>query len=186
MPVVVVQLWEGRSVEQKRQLARALSDAMVQFADASPDALHVAIQEYSREQWARGGVLAVDLDEVTPPAERDPAVWHLDHMLLEVGDLERAEAFYLDLLGFSVRKRGKHRDGRSLVVTEQGLGLTTGGGGRGTIEHLAFRTRNVALLAERLRGEGVEIVDGPVETDYGVSLYVRDPDGNKIEFFGQR
>ena len=186
MPVVVVQLWEGRSVEQKRQLVRAITDAMVQFADASPDALHIAIQEYSKEQWARGGVLAVDMEAHTAPAEREPAVWHLDHVLLEVADLDRAEAFYLGLLGFSVRRRGEHRDGRPLVVTEQGLGLTTGGGPVGTTEHLAFRTRNVARLAERLRGEEVEIVDGPMDTDYGVSLYVRDPDGNKIELFGQR
>jgi len=186
MPVVVVQLWEGRSVEQKRQLVRAITDAMVQFADASPDALHVAIQEYSSEQWARGGVLAVDMDDHVDPAERPPVVWHLDHVLLEVSDLGRAEAFYLGLLGFSVRKRETHRDGRPLVVTEQGLGLTTGRGSSGTVEHLAFRTRNVARLAERLHDEAVEIVDGPMETSYGISLYIRDPDGNKVELFGSR
>lgn len=185
MPVVVVQLWEGRSVEQKRQLARAITDAMVQLADASPNALHVVIQEYSREQWARGGVLAVDMEEHGDPAERPPAVWHLDHLLLEVEDLGRAEAFYCGTLGFSVRKRDKTRDGRELVVTEQGLGLTDGGGRTENVEHVAFRSRNVAKLAERLRGEGVEILDGPSPSAYGVSLYVRDPDGNRVELFGQ-
>jgi 4-oxalocrotonate tautomerase len=186
MPFVVVHLWEGRSVEQKRLLARAITDAMVQLADASPEALHVAIQEYPRESWARGGVLAADLEGHVEPADRPPAVWRLDHVLLEVEDLERAEAFYVGTLGFSVRKRDTHRDGRPLVVTEQGLGLTTGGGGAGTVEHLAFRTRNVAALAEKLRSEGVEIVDGPSPTAYGISLYVRDPDGNKVELFGLR
>jgi 4-oxalocrotonate tautomerase len=181
-----VQLWEGRSVDQKRALARAITDAMVQHADASPQALHVVIQEYTREQWARNGQLAVDMEGDIPAAERPPAVWKLDHLLLEVADLERAEAFYCGVLGFSVRKREEHRDGRPLVVTEQGLGLTTGGGRQGTTEHLAFRTRNVAKLAERLQGEDVEIVDGPMATAYGVSLYVRDPDGNKIELFGPR
>jgi 4-oxalocrotonate tautomerase family enzyme len=180
MPVVVVQLWEGRSVEQKRALVRALTDAMVVHADASPEHLHVAIQEYPRESWARGGVLATDLEG----HEKPPAVFRLDHLLLEVSDLERAEAFYVGQLGFAVRKRDTHRDGRPLVVTEQGLGLTTGGGREGTVEHLAFRTRGVAELAERLRAAGVEIVDGPMPTAYGISLYVRDPDGTKVELFG--
>jgi 4-oxalocrotonate tautomerase len=60
MPVVTVQLWEGRSVDQKRALVRAITDAMVEHADARPDGLHVIIQEYSRENWARAGVLGVD------------------------------------------------------------------------------------------------------------------------------
>jgi 4-oxalocrotonate tautomerase len=60
MPVVTVQLWEGRTVEQKRALTRAITDAMVEHAGARPDGLHVILQEYSRENWARAGVLGVD------------------------------------------------------------------------------------------------------------------------------
>jgi 4-oxalocrotonate tautomerase len=53
-------MWEGRSVEQKRNLAKAITDAMVEHADADPAALHVVIQEYSKENWAKAGVLGVD------------------------------------------------------------------------------------------------------------------------------
>jgi 4-oxalocrotonate tautomerase len=60
MPVVTVQLWEGRTVEQKRKLVRAITDAMVEHADARPDALHVILQEIPRENWGRAGVLGVD------------------------------------------------------------------------------------------------------------------------------
>ena len=60
MPVVTVQLWEGRTVEQKRALTRAITDAMVEHAGARPDGLHVIIQEYARENWARAGVLGID------------------------------------------------------------------------------------------------------------------------------
>jgi 4-oxalocrotonate tautomerase family enzyme len=183
MPVVVVQLWEGRSTDQKRALARAITDAMVEHADASPDALHVAIQEYAREDWARSGVLAVDMDD---HGEKPPAVWKLDHLLLETTDLDRALAFYVETLGFSVRKRETRVDGRPLVVTHQGLGLTNGGGRVEHVEHLAFRTRDVAGMAERARAAGIEIIDGPKPTAYGVSLYLRDPDGNKVELFGPR
>lgn len=60
MPVVTVELWEGRSLEQKRKLVRAITDAMVEHADARPDGLHVILHEISRENWARAGVLGVD------------------------------------------------------------------------------------------------------------------------------
>jgi len=62
MPFVTVHLWEGRTVQQKRALAKAITDAMVEHVGANPEALHIAIQEYSKENWARNGVLSTDLD----------------------------------------------------------------------------------------------------------------------------
>jgi 4-oxalocrotonate tautomerase len=41
MPFVVVEMWEGRTVEQKRRLVRAITDAMVEHAGCRPDHLHV-------------------------------------------------------------------------------------------------------------------------------------------------
>jgi len=64
MPVVTVELWEGRTVEQKRKLVGAITDAMVEHADANPEALHVIIHEISRENWGRAGVLGVDRTDV--------------------------------------------------------------------------------------------------------------------------
>jgi 4-oxalocrotonate tautomerase len=64
MPVVTVELWEGRTVEQKRKLVGAITDAMVQYAEANPDALHVIIHEIPRENWGRAGVLGVDRTDV--------------------------------------------------------------------------------------------------------------------------
>lgn len=60
MPVVTVELWPGRTVEQKRKLVRAITDAMIEHADARPDGLHVIIHEVSKENWGRAGVLGVD------------------------------------------------------------------------------------------------------------------------------
>jgi 4-oxalocrotonate tautomerase len=60
MPFVIVHMWEGRSLAQKRALTRALTEAMVEHAGARPDGLHVVIQEYPKENWARAGVLGVD------------------------------------------------------------------------------------------------------------------------------
>ncbi len=64
MPVVTVQMWEGRRLEQKRNLVKAITDAMVKHADAKPDGLHVIIQEYALDNWARAGVLGVDGKDV--------------------------------------------------------------------------------------------------------------------------
>ncbi|MGI8535391.1 MAG: 2-hydroxymuconate tautomerase [Mycobacteriales bacterium] len=60
MPFVTVHMWEGRSVDQKRALTRAITEAMVEHAGAKPDALHVVISEYPMDNWARGGVLGID------------------------------------------------------------------------------------------------------------------------------
>lgn len=66
MPFVVVEMWEGRTVEQKRNLVNAITKAMVEEAACKPDHLHVVIHESSRENWGRSGVLAVDMEENKP------------------------------------------------------------------------------------------------------------------------
>lgn len=60
MPFIEIHMWEGRSIEQKRALTLAINAAMVEHAGANPENLHIAIQEYPRENWARAGVLGID------------------------------------------------------------------------------------------------------------------------------
>jgi 4-oxalocrotonate tautomerase len=60
MPIVVVVMWEARTVTQKRGLTRAITDATVPHAGAAADGLHAVVQEYPRENWARARVLGVD------------------------------------------------------------------------------------------------------------------------------
>jgi 4-oxalocrotonate tautomerase len=57
MPVVTVQMYTGRTSQQKRALVRAITDAMVQHAGAKPDNLHVILQEVPKENWALAGVM---------------------------------------------------------------------------------------------------------------------------------
>lgn len=64
MPVVTVQLFEGRTLEQKRRLVKAITDAMVEHADARPDALHVVLQEIPKDNWGRAGVLGSDRSDL--------------------------------------------------------------------------------------------------------------------------
>jgi len=133
------------------------------------------------------GVLATS-DDVLGWLDRArvPRALGLGHLLLQVQDLEAAESFYLGLLGLTVRTREEFRDGRPLVVTNEGLGLTSGRpAGQGPLEHLAFRGRGVVALAERAHAEGMTVVRGPEPSSYGLSLYLADPDGNVVEVFGE-
>ncbi|MEQ9463247.1 MAG: 2-hydroxymuconate tautomerase family protein [Haliea sp.] len=68
MPVVTVQLWEGRTVEQKRKLVKAITEAMVEHADVNPDGLHIIVHDVPKDSWARGGVLGIDREEARDDA----------------------------------------------------------------------------------------------------------------------
>ena len=114
-----------------------------------------------------------------------PQTLALHHVLLKARDFERSKHFYIDLLGFSERPGAKPlTDGRPLVSTRQGLGITLAGSGDlGQVDHFAFVVRNVAALSRQLKEAGVvfdrELGAGP----YGPAIYVRDPDGNILELF---
>lgn len=182
MPVVTVQLWPGRSLDQKRELVAAITDAMVEHANADPAGLHVVLQEVSPENWGRAGLLGIDR-EGHPKA---PHIFRLHHLLLQVNDVEVAERFYVEGLGFTVRHREPFPDGRPLTVLAEGMGLTVGRPeGRGPVDHIAFRVRDLDAYPERITQAGGHVLDGPAPGAYGRSLYFEDPDGNKIEFHGE-
>ena len=182
MPVVTVQLWEGRTLEQKRALAAAITKVMVDYVDADPSGLHVILQESGKENWARAGVLGVDRPSVDQSAER---IVGLSHLLLQVQDLRAAEVFYVDGLGFEIRKRDELPDGRSLIVLAQGLGLTEKGPEPpGPVEHIAFYVKGLDHFRDRVETAGGKVISGPAPGAYGRSLYFEDPSGNKLEFHG--
>jgi 4-oxalocrotonate tautomerase len=61
MPVVTVEMWEGRTPEQKRRLVEAITKAMVDHCGSNPEHLHVIIHDVPRESWGRDGKLATEL-----------------------------------------------------------------------------------------------------------------------------
>ena len=60
MPIVRVEMWEGRTVEQKRELAKAITEDMVKIAGAKPEAVVVIFEDVPKHNWATGGVLWSD------------------------------------------------------------------------------------------------------------------------------
>ena len=60
MPYVNVKMLEGRTVEQKRELAKSITDSLAKICNAKPDFVFVVIEEVGKENWATGGTLVVD------------------------------------------------------------------------------------------------------------------------------
>ena len=60
MPLIVVKMLEGRSTEQKRRLVREITDVVVKFTGAPEAQVDVIIEDYPRENWAKGGTLFCD------------------------------------------------------------------------------------------------------------------------------
>ncbi len=59
MPVVIVEMWEGRTIEQKRQLASGITSVMTNMC-ISPEAIHIIIKDNPKHNWATAGKLASD------------------------------------------------------------------------------------------------------------------------------
>ena len=57
MPEVIIELAEGRSLEQKRALVKDITDAVVRNCSVPVDAVTVIIHENPRTDKAKGGVL---------------------------------------------------------------------------------------------------------------------------------
>ena len=60
MPIVTVSMAAGRSKEQRADLAKAITDAVVTIAKTTPEATTVVFEDVPRENWAEAGVLASD------------------------------------------------------------------------------------------------------------------------------
>jgi 4-oxalocrotonate tautomerase len=59
MPVVTIEMYEGRSTEQKQALVERVTDAMVEEADAPRESLDVIIHDVPKENWGRDGKLGI-------------------------------------------------------------------------------------------------------------------------------
>jgi glyoxylase I family protein len=114
-----------------------------------------------------------------------------DHIVLRVKDQEAAKAFYVGVLGCSVDHVNEKLSLIHLRFGDHMIDLVPGAGagdrsGEG-IDHfcLSIRCDNLQEVAAELKKHGVPL-DGEVTErrgayGYGPSLYVRDPDGYKVE-----
>jgi catechol 2,3-dioxygenase len=121
----------------------------------------------------------------------------IGHVHLKVADLERAVAFYRDVLGFEVTQRyGNEAAFLSAGGYHHHIGLNTWESQDGAppppgttgLYHLAILYPTRAELADALRRviqAGIKLEGA---SDHGVSeaLYLRDPEGNGVELYWDR
>ena len=57
MPNIHVEMFEGRTLEQKRELAKALTEATVRTLGSKPEGIDIIFTDIKKHDWATGGVL---------------------------------------------------------------------------------------------------------------------------------
>ena len=57
MPTYHVEMLEGRTVEQKKKLAEAITRVTVEILGGSPESVDILITDVKPENWATGGKL---------------------------------------------------------------------------------------------------------------------------------
>ena len=60
MPNITIQWFAGRTTEQKREVTRAITDAMVRIGKTTADQVHIVFQEVEKSDWGWNGKLASD------------------------------------------------------------------------------------------------------------------------------
>ncbi len=121
------------------------------------------------------------------------AINGIHHVALNVKDLDRAEKFYTEVMGFTVTHKFSTGLRHSMVFTgnshlalfeapeletDQAIDKLSEDG----YQHLAFGTspEEFESVVARLK-EQVAEVEGPVKRGPGQSVYFNDPDGNHLE-----
>jgi catechol 2,3-dioxygenase-like lactoylglutathione lyase family enzyme len=117
-------------------------------------------------------------------------VTELDHVVLRCRDQARTIRFYSEVLGLAEERRIEAiglvqlRAGRSLVDLVPGEPVGYEGA---NVDHVCLLLAPVAMddVVRHLAAHGVETIGEPMvrygATGYGLSLYLRDPEGNVVE-----
>lgn len=142
--------------------------------------------------------------ETQPQGGADAAIriGGLDHVVLRVGDLDRAIRFYETVLGLHVERR---LDQPKLVQLRAGASLidlvpaplppgrapdSAADKAARNMDHFAIRVVgfDAAALSAHLLRHGVdpgEVRERYGAEGYGPSIYISDPDGNTVELKGE-
>jgi lactoylglutathione lyase len=117
------------------------------------------------------------------------------HWALKVHDLDRSLAFYRDTLGFKEMMRINHEDGQLMLVylrvtDTQYVELFPRGKGEvapdeetTSMHHVCLQVSNMAETVEALGKIGVPLFrDAKRGLDGNNQCWIKDPDGNRIEF----
>ncbi len=115
----------------------------------------------------------------------DSFIADIHHVSINVTDVDRSHAFYVDVLGLDVLPRpdfpfpGRWLDagaGRQVHLIQTDRIPDDVG------QHFAFRAADLNALCEHLAAAGVA-VSGPKPVGAGRQAFFHDPDGNRLEIY---
>lgn len=104
----------------------------------------------------------------------------VDFVVVNVADLERAEAFYRDTLGLRVPLTEDSARWKEFDAPPVALALRLDPQSPGVNAAVALAVEDVAAAVEELRAKGVTVLLEPYETDVCHTAMIRDPDGNLL------
>ena len=61
MPIIRIEMFEGRSEEQKRACAVAVKKGWVESCAGKPESVHIIFVDVAKSDWATGGRLMSDV-----------------------------------------------------------------------------------------------------------------------------
>ena len=116
------------------------------------------------------------------------------HTAYNVKDLEKSIAFYSDVLGFKKLFTMRHDDGKIMLVymkvnenqfielfparSEQGENNQ-----QGSYAHLCLEVEDINEIASEMKEKGIKLDVEPKQgKDGNYQCWIKDPDGNRIEF----
>lgn len=113
-----------------------------------------------------------------------PRVTNYGHQLIMVNDIDRSVDFYTRQLGFTIRPAKPLADGRPFVAFHQGIALINGkAADHRQLDHIAFEVNDVRALDAKLKKSGVHYYNDLHDGPYGLTIYIADPDGTKVELY---
>ena len=113
----------------------------------------------------------------------------MDHVNMNVLNLEQSVKFYKNLFGFEIRKENNSPnklDTASKIVGNDSIKLCLYEDPQmspiGGIAHFGFHIENFDQIMEKCKEHNVEVLyGGPVEFEKSRSIYIKDPNGYDIE-----
>lgn len=60
MPIITVNMFEGRTVDQKKKLVAEMTDAVVNSIGVKPEDVRIIIQDMAKHDYSIGGKLVID------------------------------------------------------------------------------------------------------------------------------
>ena len=72
MPVIKIELAKGRTIAQKREMVKLITDAVVKTAGVKPENVWIIINEFEPDNFSSAGSLQIDkYDASMLPSESD-------------------------------------------------------------------------------------------------------------------